>query len=71
MKGCILEAHLQACYRFVDPELWVEISWKRGGNRKGGDKKEDRGIFAHLYLDFKKVSCRVCLLLYCFFGGNE
>ena len=41
MKGCILEVilkdnrvNLHSVYRFVGPELWVEISSKKTGKQK-------------------------------------
>ena len=38
---------------------------------KGEDEMDDQGASANLFLGFKKILCRACLLLYYFFREKE
>ena len=57
---------------------WVEINtvYHFGDSKQGLTEKEcvkivDRCTFEHLYCVFKKMSCKVCLLFYWFFGHKK
>ena len=54
----------------LDPDLIVETFFKKKGavEYEGADfEMVDLGTSAHVCWRFKKVSCRTCLLMYCFF----
>ena len=56
-------------YHFVDPDLRVDTFFKKdeAAENEGTDYKiGDIGTSAHLHLKLKKISCRTCLLSYCF-----
>ena len=56
-------------YRFVDPDLIIEIFFEKDGAGENGGldfQIGDIGTSAHLYWRLKKISCRACLLFYCF-----
>ena len=49
----------------------VEISWEKRGIGKGCIEIEDWGTSEHLYWGPKKISCKACLVFYCFFGAKR
>ena len=56
-------------YYFVDPHLSVEAFFKKDGEAQNGGVKFEIGYVdtsAHLIWRLKKISCRTCLLFYCF-----
>ena len=61
-------------YHFVDPDLRVEIIFRKEGTvENGGIDFEIRDICtsAHGYWGLKKISCKACLLFYYFFGDKK
>ena len=56
-------------YHFVDPDLRVKTFFGKDEQAENGGvdfEIGDIGTFAHLYRRLKKISCRACLLSYCF-----
>ena len=61
-------------YHFVHTDLRVEIFLEKEGAAENGSvdfKIGYTGTSAHLYWRLKKISCRVCLPFYCFFGDKK
>ena len=61
-------------YYFVDPDLRVEKFFEKEGAAEMEDvdfEIKDIGTSPHLYWRLEKISCRVCLLFYFFFGDKE
>ena len=56
-------------HHLLDPDLIVEIFFKKKGAVEyecADFEMVDLGTSAHVCWRFKKVSCRTCLLMYCF-----
>ena len=56
-------------YYFVDPDLRVGIFLEKVGAAENGSVNFEIGDICtsgHLHLRLKKISCRACLLFYCF-----
>ena len=61
-------------YHFVDPDLRVEIIFRKEVTAEnGGTDFEigDIGTSAHCYWRLKNLSSRACLLFYYFFGDKK
>ena len=61
-------------YHFVDPDLRIEIIFRKEGTAKKGDtdfERGDIGTSAQWYKRLKKFSCRACLLFYYFFSDKK
>ena len=67
--NCIFVSH------FVDPDLPCDMSSKQGNRKKGGEGEvvevKHWDTFVHLHSGLKKISCRGCLLFYCFFCDKK
>ena len=61
-------------FHFVDPDLRVEILFRKEGTTENGGIHFEIGDIdpsAHCYWRLEKISCRACQLFYYFFGDKK
>ena len=61
-------------HHFVDPDLTLEKFFEkdRTAENRGADFEIDgKATPANVYWSLKKISCKACLLFYCYFGDKK